>query len=570
MKPLKTAQLVVASALSALAATTAVPSAQAFRHEQSRTTRSPNCRFAASWSQDDVLRNPHGFEWDLLFWEGKFHQNDVAYNGANGMTYDGTQLDWTTGNRTKKHPFSAASKELKPGKQAIQIMLYARAIAGSKGAARFLTPNDLSKAPELAASVLKTKLRTYLRFNQTHPGFGGFLPWMTTSEDDLSPTWDWKNRVPALDNGELVWAVYACIHALQQSRDPAKQSLANDWQKWLDYVKTTATAVFYRGNGRVCAVAKLKDQSKPLDDPDQGYTCEGTSYLDDPYEGELFTHFLHSFGGLPRKEKDALWNAKRAKLVKREYDMAGYGPITVEEVKRPSVEKTPPPFPPAELMDILSRQKVSRYWFSSHEPWKVLELPYHDVDLVKRLHHNAERARTCNSYVTKTPGLFASVNNSTDVATDEITGYISPAGIPSIASQKEQYHDVVTPYGAWPVLLFDKAVGLAWWRNMVVAKKMQNPYGSTESTRVDGESVSALVTWDSKVLTVVALLGGVGDLVRAKMREDGIYEAFVSITQREYGRVFGKLKLRGEDIALCLPRARVRDAGLDDFTMCSV
>lgn len=76
--------------------------------------------------------------------------------------------------------------------------------------------------------------------------------------------------------------------------------------------------------------------------------------------------------------------------------------------------------------------------------------------------------------MTKVPGLFASVNNSTDPKTDEIIGYISPAGIPSIASQKEQEHDVITPYGAWPTIMFDKAVGLAWWRNMVIAKKMQS------------------------------------------------------------------------------------------------
>lgn len=91
-----------------------------------------------------------------------------------------------------------------------------------------------------------------------------------------------------------------------------------------------------------------------------------------------------------------------------------------------------------------------------------------------RLFLNGERARTCNSVVTKSPGLYASVNNSTDPETDTIIGYISPAGIPSIASQKDQYHDVVTPYGAYPVVLFDKAVGLAWWRNMVIGKKMQS------------------------------------------------------------------------------------------------
>lgn len=526
---MKPAQLVVTFGLTL---TTALPSAHVSRDDEG-CTKTPTCRFATQWSQNDVLENPSGFVWDLLYWEGRFHQNDVAYNTANGMTYDGTQLDWTTGEKTKKHPFSAASKE------ALQIMLYAHAIAGSKEAARFLTPQDASKAPKLAASIMKTKLQTYLRFNQTHPGFGGFLPWMTTSEKEMSPTWDWNNRVPALDNGELVWAVYACIHALEQSREPANRSLAKDWQKWLDYVKTTAATVFYRGSGRVCAVTKLKDQTKGLKDPQQNYECEGTGYIDDPYEGELFTHFLHAFGGLPSKEKEALWQAKRAKLVKREYNMGGYGPITVQE----------------------------GYWFSGHEPWKVLELPYYDVDLVRRLYHNAERARTCNSVVTKIPGLFASVNNSTNVTTDEIMGYISPAGIPSIASQKEQYHDVITPYGAWPTILFDKAVGLAWWRNMVVAKKMQNPFGSTESTRVDGKLVSALVTWDSKVLTVVSLLGGVGDLVRPKMKKDGIYDDFISVTQREYGRVFKTLK--GENIPLCLPKAPVPDAGLKDFTKCS-
>lgn len=76
--------------------------------------------------------------------------------------------------------------------------------------------------------------------------------------------------------------------------------------------------------------------------------------------------------------------------------------------------------------------------------------------------------------VTKTPGLYASVNNSTDPETDQIIGYISPAGIPSIASQKDQELDVITPYGVFPVVLFDKAVGLAWWRNMIVGKKMQS------------------------------------------------------------------------------------------------
>lgn len=58
-----------------------------------------------------------------------------------------------------------------------------------------------------------------------------------------------------------------------------------------------------------------------------------------------------------------------------------------------------------------------------------------------------------------------------------------------------------------------------------------DPYGSSESTRVDGEGVGALLTWDSKVLTVVSLLNGVQDLVRERMQQDGIYDEFIEIAE---------------------------------------
>ena len=133
------------------------------------------------------------------------------------------------------------------------------------------------------------------------------------------------------------------------------------------------------------------------------------------------------------------------------------------------------------------------------------------------------------------PGMYASVNNVTNTTTGDIIGYISPAGIPSIANQTDQELDVVTPYAVFPTLLVEgergRAVGMAWWWNMVVGKKMQNPYGSTESERIDGTAVSSFVSWDSKVTTVVALLGGVGDLVREKMERDGIYGEFLRVLE---------------------------------------
>ncbi|KAG5791156.1 hypothetical protein H9Q69_009806 [Fusarium xylarioides] len=464
------------SSLSSVLATLALSLPLTAASPQYSNPKAPSCRFGFEWSQKDVLQHTDDFIWDLLYWEGKFHQNDVAYNTQNGMSYDGTQLDWKTGKRTNKHTFSAASKE------ALQIMLYAQAISGSKEAARFLTPDNLKAAPGFAASIMETKLKTYSQFNQTYPGFGGFLPWIKTDTTTISPQDGWDDRVPGLDNGELIWAIYACIEALQKQSNPKFHKIADGWQTWFNYVASTAPKIFYIGKGK---------------------------------------------------------EYKRAKLEKAEYNKGGVGPITVRK----------------------------GFWFSSHEIWNQLELPYHDVDIVSRLFKNDERARTCNSVVTKTPGLYASVNNSTDPKTDEIIGYISPAGIPSIASQKDQELDVITPYGVFPVVLFDKAVGLAWWRNMIVGKKMQNPYGSTESTRVDGKGVSALVTWDSKVTTVLSLMNGVVDLVRQRMKSDGIYNEFLKITEREHVRVFGN-QLKGEDIEFCLPKNKVPDAGLKDFTAC--
>jgi hypothetical protein len=73
------------------------------------------------------------------------------------------------------------------------------------------------------------------------------------------------------------------------------------------------------------------------------------------------------------------------------------------------------------------------------------------------------------------------------------------------------------------------------------------------------------------------------DLVRDRMKSDKIYDEFLKITevsalqrawksvsdrqQREHVRVFGH-DLEGEDIEFCLPKNKVPDTGLKDFTSC--
>jgi hypothetical protein len=114
--------------------------------------------------------------------------------------------------------------------------------------------------------------------------------------------------------------------------------------------------MFYNGAGRVCATTAIADQSLPVSHPNQTYICEGhTNLLDDPYEGELVTWWLYFFGGFSSAEKLKLWEVKRAKMVSVEWNEGGKGPVTV----------------------------LRGFWFSAHEQWKVLEMPYLDVDIVK-------------------------------------------------------------------------------------------------------------------------------------------------------------------------------------------
>ncbi|RDB22231.1 hypothetical protein Hypma_010743 [Hypsizygus marmoreus] len=504
------------------------------------------CRFAQQYTTTSILRNPDAFERDLLHWEGMFHQDNVSYNAFNGMTYDGTLLNPVTGIHDERgiHTFSAASKE------SLHFMLLAHVVEGHPGAVRWILANDgggsdTEKARKLAIGLLEQKWTTYQEFNATYPGFGGFLPWFANSGmTPLAPTWDWNNRVPALDNGENIWSIYAVIEALESTGRRDYKVLAKKWEEYLNYLKQTAQRIFYRGSDKICAVTDLANQSLPIDHPAQTYVCEGLNssgnpYINDPYEGQQFMFYLYLFGDLSQTEKDALLAFKRPQLVSVDWSYPGYKSITVQK----------------------------GFWFSAHENWGWMQLPYTDIPLMKDLFENMERVRTCNSRATKNPGMFASVNNSTDV-NGEIIGYISNAGIPQIANQTIQELDVITPYSTMNTMLVNKPVGLAWWHNMAIAKRMQSPYGSSESTRIDGTATSAFVSWDSKMTTVNGLLGGVTSLVRTRMQRERVYDEFIRIVKKEYEIVFGSNPLKGRDVPYCLPSVLVPDMGLVDFTSC--
>lgn len=287
-------------------------------------------------------------------------------------------------------------------------------------------------------------------------------------------------------------------------------------------------------------------------------------YLNDPYEGELFTWWLYLYSPvLNDTDREQLWVQKRQQFVADTYAGSvvnvSTSDVNLVNYTGATIVK---PFSPN-----ITVQKG--FWFSAHEQWKILEMPYLDDPLVKRVFHNAERARTCDAVSIGNPGMFASVNNVTDPVSHDVYGYISAAGIPSIANQTVQELNVITPYSTMATMMFNKTVGLAWVHNMLLGKGMQNLYGSTEASDRDGSAVSAFVSWDSKATTVIGLLGGVGGLVRDKLKRDGLYGEFRSRLSYEYGLVFGNMTLEGEEVDLCYPAVQIPDGGASDFSSCT-
>lgn len=192
-------------------------------------------------------------------------------------------------------------------------------------------------------------------------------------------------------------------------------------------------------------------------------------------------------------------------------------------------------------------------------------MPYLDLPIHRRLFRNGERARLLHSSERNIPGLFASVSNYTTGG--PITQYFGAIGIPELAFNPSVTQDLVTPYGAFAAILAEPGVGLAWHHRMISMPKMQGPHGTTESVRVDGAYIAPVVTWDSKITSLLAMCGGIGDLVGKGLKSDGTYARFSDVVTRGPLKVFTHLE--GEDVPFALPPT-LHAYSQKDFTQCSL
>lgn len=370
----------------------------------------------------------------------------------------------------------------------------------------------------------------------------------------------------------LVWAIYALIQVLRASPVAEYRQLGAAWTNYFLYLRVNARGIFLNGTplGSVCAISTLKSRTYPYASF-QSYACEESAgLLNDPFQGELMTWVLYFSGSVNKTEGQAIWKVKRPYLQAVNYTGSI---VDTAHIQGGSVNYTGKAIVGRHIVPITTQRGL---YFGAEEHIKLLYLPYLDVPIIQKVMKNAERIRTCNSWLMdQTPGLFAAVPNTTaPVSHDEQIGYIDNAGVPSAATLQFQEQDVLTPYAAFATILFDKGVGLSWYKNILDAKSMQSVYGSVAGIRRDGSAVSRLVSWETKAPILLALLGGITDFVRDGLKKDGIWQDFLEIAADEYGVVFdvqrnGGSPLMGENIDLCLPHGKVSGLGLNDYSSCT-
>eukprot|EP00437_Effrenium_voratum_P007366 CAMPEP_0181437902 /NCGR_PEP_ID=MMETSP1110-20121109/21625_1 /TAXON_ID=174948 /ORGANISM="Symbiodinium sp., Strain CCMP421" /LENGTH=621 /DNA_ID=CAMNT_0023561557 /DNA_START=42 /DNA_END=1907 /DNA_ORIENTATION=+ len=492
------------------------------------------CRFAhkfqgADWHDPEVQEE---FLANALVAESRFYtEPGLSFDPDSGMTMDGIGLDLTTGEAVPdtRRQFSAASKE------ALHLSIIAVALQpleDAKPELRKLLP--LAYDTEKALDVLERKVKSLEDFDAEFPAFGGFLPWFCPrgineqgnckgadeTFTSIAPMKAWSNSLPGLDNGQLAFGTAALVHVLEKRAGESSRfaKLAERWNGRLQRMKDSVVNLFYEGagSGQVRSIATLRDvKVDAATSPGNAYNDAGY-VLWDAFEGEMIVLFMDLLGDWKdypnaEEEKAKIWRVKAQHV----FPLGYAGPNNQTMVLQKG------------------------FWFSSHEQWKTLQMPYLDIPIVKHLFTNGEFARVSFSKKRGLNGLIASVNAPGGTTCDADSGrYCSALGIQTLAERPIFTDHVLTPYGAFPTILVDRAAGLAWYNHMLSMPRAQTPLGSIEAFTQDGQEVAPIVTWDSKATTALAMLGGSGDLVSAYMAKENVLEGFTSRVKNMYDAVF--------------------------------
>jgi len=361
---------------------------------------------------------------------------------------------------------------------------------------RFLIPTgcDIPEtARQMAVSILKQKIDSYEQFNRSYPVFGGFLPWITMQNGKIHPATDWSDRLPALDNGEWAWSIYAAYHALESA---GEKDLAARYKKYFDMLAKNAPIIFYNtGSGKISAVVQIGN-TKTRSVVASNYSSNG--YLSDFCEGMMMVSFMEVFTDLSQSEKDKIWRWIASNMTRI---TTPYGTIYQGW---PGLDKD-----------------VSGLG-APHIKWAWLFLPINNVLKAKILDRVQEEMRSnINDF-----GLPASTN------TPGIIGYI------------DYDPNIFAPYGAFPMILVQSDVGVAWLLNMLQAEDIEGPDGFLDALSVvPGTNqiyqLALVKTADNSDTLYLALMGGLAKEMEAYLKADGKLNVFILPWQKILDTVFG-------------------------------
>ncbi len=494
----------------------------------------------------------------------------VMHDHETGLTFDGHAIDFKSGQLVGgPRNWSAASKE------SLDVTLLVKAVQGDRVAQLSISPTGKpADAVPVALDRLNKKIESYRDFHKRNPGFGGFLPWFTVAgapgQRKMEPMPDWKDRVPALDNGQLAWSLY---HAATALREAGHHELADKYEAHERLMAENVVRMFFDPAERTLrAEAKMVPPSNGIapaslpakanqyvTNPDNKY------YLNDSAEGLLMVHYADLFGKW-RGASDAgrTASADGASNAAHASETAHTENVTFKD--RPSARDalwTIPRHKPATFVNKAGeRITVDEGWrFSSHEDWGHTVLPFRDVAVANALFLNAQSARTGFAADGGHPGLYASthmpqVGNKPPI-------YENKMGIPSISMKGTEAIPVYAPYAAFPLALADKRMFATWLKNMISTPRMFGPNGIGESFHGNGKAMAPLLTWDGKVLPLVAWSGGVSDEIRTNLKRDGKYERFLATVTSGYGR-FPAESIEGRHVPMS-PPTKATPRGMSDF-----
>jgi len=525
------------------------------------------CRFAKlDWN--DLISDAHVQDQYIaatLRWDGKFASPGVGIS-QNGLTKDHVRLN-ADGTIRYRAGYTAPSKE------SLHLSMLAVVIDGASPLAwNFLIEDALARSAlteeekqilsqdELKA-LAETEARNraeriigeYERWRENCPGCGGFVNWAGVGDVGfiLPGASDGKvRRVPALDNGQMAWAMVALATVLEEKGHTA---LAARYNAQVNAMKASAGFLYVDSRKRKCySTVNVKEKDKPVGEG----VIKQKGGLRDPFEGELMIMFQTLLADGVADNAKANRNLWRK--VKRS--------VVVKEYSGPAVRHSNETLPKGPIT-------VQAGWrFSAHEQWKFLVLPYLDNDLARRVMQNAERARSWDARLRALPGMMASAYRPPKAAEPNPV-YMDKLGVPSVSygyTEPSEKDLVVSPYGVYPLIIADRGTGLAWHKAMLARPKMQSQYGSVEASEafpgVGSETrVAEILSWDTKVTTDLAMVGGTGSILRRFLqKEAGRYEKFLRIVSDQMAK-FAELK--GEETPYADPPADVPHSA--SFANCS-